>query len=457
MEYTLPVTIVERADAQSIIEIFERINSYGRRLSEQEQRQAGLTSNFAQVVRKLSCEIRGDVSEENVPLSLMPEVSVEGVKAVHGFGIKAENTFWSKQGVLHFSSLRDSLDEQVVSDIVACILNKEPVQRSKAQLDSIYNPDSRDYLKFDDLLSKYGEADLTRDFLAVFDRIQLACDCIPAGNLQSVISKGAHHNEISTIFAAVFMAFYELMINRNMEVFNYPGLIEGLSNISLATQRKAIDPVHRRANINNLKGSIQDYFVETDVKDIPLGKPLIYTFQNSLKRSRIELPHYEFKQGFVGLGQNRKFMPAIMEKVIQTICAMANIEPDRDSFIYIGVVDTASDAARIAALDAIQPAVYEGRHIVGIGREASLLQMTLDDYVMKIKDQIVASKITEKLKQDVARKIDCFVYEGYDVLRIVVPGQRAVSFVGNECFIRQGSSTISVPIQAIPDIARNFN
>jgi len=123
-EYTLPVTVVERADGKSVIEIFERINSYGRRLSEQEQRQAGLSSDFSRLVRQLSSEIRADVSEENVPLSLMPEISVQGVKTVHGYGISAEHTFWSKQGILHFSSLRDSLDEQMVADIVACILRQ---------------------------------------------------------------------------------------------------------------------------------------------------------------------------------------------------------------------------------------------------------------------------------------------------------------------------------------------
>ena len=137
-EYVLPVTVVEKADATSIIQIFERINSYGRRLSEQEQRQAGLTSKFSQLVRAIACEIRGDVSEENVPLSLMPEISVQGVKTVHGYGIGAESTFWSKEGILHFTSLRDSLDEQTIADILACILKKEPIQRSRLALDRIY-------------------------------------------------------------------------------------------------------------------------------------------------------------------------------------------------------------------------------------------------------------------------------------------------------------------------------
>ncbi len=133
-EYVLPVTVVERADATSIIQIFERINSYGRRLSEQEQRQAGLTSKFSQLVRAIACEIRGDVSEENVPLSLMPEISVQGVKTVHGYGIGAESTFWSKEGILHFTSLRDSLDEQTIADILACIRIASPEMIREAEM-----------------------------------------------------------------------------------------------------------------------------------------------------------------------------------------------------------------------------------------------------------------------------------------------------------------------------------
>lgn len=455
-EYTVPVTTVERADGKSVIEIFERINSYGRRLSEQEQRQAGLSSDFSRIVRQLSCEIRGDVSEENVPLSLMPEISVQGVRTVHGYGISAESTFWSKQGVLHFSSLRDSLDEQMVADIVACILNKEPIQRSRAALDKIYTPNSKECSKFDSLLSTYGEDDLKRDFLAVFDRIQLTCENISEGTLQSLISGGRHHNEISTIFAALFMAFYELVIARRMEVHDYSRLVSALATLQVATQRQAIDPTVRRANINSIKGAIHDAFAEADVRDIPLGKPLVYTFENSLRRSRIELPHYEFKQGLLSLGDGREFQAKGVEDIVETICGMANIEPSRDSYIYVGVADKAADAKRISTLDSLSPVQFEGRFIVGVGREAKMQNISLDTFVMRLKDRIASSGLSEHLRQDVLSKLDCFVYHGFDVVRIVVPGQRQISFLEDKCFSRQGSSTIRVPVQAIPDIARRF-
>ena len=255
-EYVLPVTEVERANDDAIIQIFERINWYGRRLSEQEQRQAGLTSKFSQLVRALSCEIRGDVSEPIVPLSLMPEISVQGVRTVHGYGISAENTFWSREGILHFSSLRDSLDEQTIADILACILNEGPIQRSRIALDRIYNPDHKDFKRYDILLSKYGEDDLRRNFLIVFDRIQITCNNIEQGTLQSLISNGQHHNEVSTIFAALFLAFYELIIRRGMDVHDYSKLVRSLAHLLVTTQRKAIEPDKRRANINSIKGSI---------------------------------------------------------------------------------------------------------------------------------------------------------------------------------------------------------
>lgn len=455
-EYVLPVTIVERADGVDIIKIFERINSYGRRLSEQEQRQAGLTSRFSQLVRAISCEIRGDVSEENVPLALMPEISVQGVKTVHGYGISAETTFWSREGVLHFSSLRDSLDEQTAADILACILNKDPIQRSRAALDRIYRPGTKDFVKFESLLSSYGEDDLRRDFLTVFDRIQLTCDNITNGNLQSLISGGEHHNEVSTIFAAMFLAYYELIISRGMDVHDYGRLVGGLGHLQVTTQRKAIEPAKRRANINSIKGSIQDAFAEDDVRDIPLGKPLVFTFENSLRRSRVELPHYEFKQGLLSLNSGRAFSPNTLDDIVQTICGMANIEPARDSFVYVGVTDKGSDAKRVKDLDGVIPIEFEGRKIVGIGREAKISSLSLDAYVMKIKDKIATSGLSEKLRHDTLSKLDCFVYHNLDVLRIVVPGQSAMSFLGDQCFERQGASTVKVPVQSIQHIARRF-
>jgi hypothetical protein len=107
-------------------------------------------------------------------------------------------------------------------------------------------------------------------------------------------------------------------------------------------------------------------------------------------------------------------------------------------------------------LDGITAAEFEGRFIVGVGREAKIRGISLDEFVMNLKNKIATSGLSDHLRLDVLSKLDCFAYHGLDVVRIVVPGQEQISFLKDKCFSRQGSSTISVPIQAIPDIVRRF-
>ena len=51
----------------------------------------------------------------------MPEISVDSAKEPHSYGIKAENTFWCRQGILSVKQLKESEDEQILADIAASI------------------------------------------------------------------------------------------------------------------------------------------------------------------------------------------------------------------------------------------------------------------------------------------------------------------------------------------------
>ena len=62
LDYQLAVTIFQAFDDEQITEIFGRINSSGRQLSNQERRQAGVVNTFGELVRKISTELRGDAS-----------------------------------------------------------------------------------------------------------------------------------------------------------------------------------------------------------------------------------------------------------------------------------------------------------------------------------------------------------------------------------------------------------
>jgi hypothetical protein len=89
----------------------------------------------------------------------------------------------------------------------------------------------------------------------------------------------------------------------------------------------------------------------------------------------------------------------------------------------------------------IEPMKFEHVSIVGVAREAKQLGLELDKYMRKIEDGIRRSALTEPLKTQVLSALDVVAYKGLDVVRIRVPKQGQASFLGDDCFIRVGSST----------------
>ncbi len=64
--YSIPFSIYEFTDGSTVDEVFRRINSGGRKLSRQELRAAGALGHFATAVRRISMQVRGDVSHSDM-------------------------------------------------------------------------------------------------------------------------------------------------------------------------------------------------------------------------------------------------------------------------------------------------------------------------------------------------------------------------------------------------------
>jgi uncharacterized protein with ParB-like and HNH nuclease domain len=79
-EYQLAVTVFPIEDDSSVTDIFGRINSGGRQLSNQEKRQAGVDNALSNFVRKVSSKMRKDITDDIIELSNMPSISIDGVK-----------------------------------------------------------------------------------------------------------------------------------------------------------------------------------------------------------------------------------------------------------------------------------------------------------------------------------------------------------------------------------------
>ena len=178
--------------------------------------------------------------------------------------------------------------------------------------------------------------------------------------------------------------------------------------------------------------------------------------ENAIRRSRIESSPYEFKQGVVRLDVDRTDDPTIFSVIVETLCGIANVGPDADGNLFLGVADKKADSDRIIQLDAVAPILLSDHYVVGIDREARLRGRSLDQYVQKVVAEIQASALCEPLKTHVLGGIDTITLQGLTVLRILVPRQKALSFVGDRAFLRQGSSTIELTGQQLVAASKRF-
>jgi hypothetical protein len=460
LDYVLAVTQFTVNEASDVTDIFGRINSGGKQLSPQEQRQAGVTSVFARMVRRLCSELRGDVSEEIVNLAEMPLVSIDAPTLRLGYGVHAENTFWCKQGVLRTRELRDSDDEQFVADVAASILLEEPFNASRERFDEAYDETTTLHSDLESRLIAYDERRLSREIKTVFSVVVEtieACDSNPNA-FRKVVNPKAGGNPVRTPFFAVVMAFHGLVIRQKKQPINPHAIMNAISGLAskLETASHHVKKEDRQKNINVVIGLIQEFFSHREPPLLGHGPGLAVDFENSLRRSRIETPRYEFKQGLLRLNGERRLDDSVVDRIVQTACGIANLGPKSSGYIFLGVADKESDASRIRELDGVAVVQVDRTWVVGIDREAKLLEISVEQYVRKLVAGIRRREISEGLRQGLLGGIDTVVYRNLSVIRISVPSQSALSWIGDKTFTREGSETIEASGRMIEVLTSRF-
>jgi hypothetical protein len=129
---------------------------------------------------------------------------------------------------------------------------------------------------------------------------------------------------------------------------------------------------------------------------------------------------------------------------VETACAIANVGPDSDGYIYLGVADKQQDAELVRQIDSIEPVIIGQRFVVGIAREAKHLGENIDKYVERLMGAFSSSALSEPLKTQLLARVDVIEYRGLTVIRLTLPKQSAISFVGNQAFVREASKTVNV-------------
>jgi len=461
LDYQLAVTIFPLSDESNVTNIFGRINSGGKQLSPQEQRQAGVVTPFANFVRILSAELRGDPSEDIINLADMPLISIEGPTFHLGYGISAENTFWCKQGILRAKELRDSLDEQIVADLTISILLNEPFALSRENLDEAYSVSSPLHTDLNNRLSSYPADQLAKEIKTTFSCLRETIESFDSSpnTFRRIVNPKAGGNPVRTPFYAVFLAFFELIIRQQKEPADHKSIMDSIANIApkLAPTSHHVRTEDRKKNIDLTMGLIQKHFVYTEPPLLSHGPGLALDFENSIRRSKIETARYEFKQGLLRLSDDRAIEHKLFNRLAEISCSMANIGPHSCGFIFIGVADKKEDAERINELDSASLLKINDVFVVGVERETKILGLSIEEYVRMLVDELRKTHLSDPLKSDLLSHIDVIEYRGRTVIRLTIPPQKEMAWVGDKTFVREHSNTIEATAKQIAQISKSFS
>ncbi|MWC00018.1 GmrSD restriction endonuclease domain-containing protein [Agromyces seonyuensis] len=459
LDYTLAVSVMRGATEDEIDDVFGRINTYGHQLSDQERRQAGVQDALSETVRTLGCSLRGDESSDMLDLSAMPSISIDLPKTKHGYQVRADEVFWVAEGILRSTDLRDSMDEQCIADILACVAGGKLIPRSKEALDAVYQSGDPENARLTAALETYGTDAISDEIKYCIDEILKVTHAGTHKKLRSIVFSKKTNNAFAALFATIVIAFHEVLIGGKNKISNYAGVKTAITKLDgrIDTGRGSTSPEERRKNVDAVKGLLSSHVVTSSLKEV-YSNHSVTDIDSTIRRSEIEHSSYELKQGILRLSNDRSIDENVFDKVIHTICAIANNGPQIDGTVIIGVADKAADVRRIIELDAVTPRLVGKRSVVGVRREATALNESTEIYFARWKSAIKNSELSSPLREDVLSKLSYHDYFGLGIIVVSVPKQTEVSYVGADIYIRSGDDTeIAADGKAIASVLKRFH
>ncbi|NBJ32271.1 DUF262 domain-containing protein [Serratia fonticola] len=451
-----------------IDEVFRRINSNGKTLSRQEIRSAGSVSNFSEVVRKISTLIRGDTTHsDTISLGKVHHISIcnDGLD----YGVSIDNHFYVRNHILTRRSIRESADEELVANIIAYTLLDEKPTSGSSSLDSFYGiHDTPHTIELREALERNIQAKnadvIIRKYTYVYDSLEELFSEEQDNFNRHILGDDSTSQECPRYYQAVFLAFYELMINDNMIIKDREGLLGKLKNIGKSagiinvTDGGRWAARARQDSVENLKALILRYFEVSG--DGYINHNFITEINELLMNSKTEQPNYDFKQGVVKLSGDNRVDDECVKQIISTCVGINNISSSSTGYILVGVSENEGTARRVKELFGCESVAVNGFYVSGIDGEAGALNKTIDDYLMMIKGKIEASDVDESLKQQVLKDIQICSYYGKHVLKITIRSTGSICTYDEKYFIRQGSSTRDInplDMEAVKALFGNYH
>ena len=459
LDYPLALSVMRKATDAEINDVFDRINTYGHRLSDQERRQAGVQNDLSDMVRLVACSLRGDESSNTLVLRAMPSISIDLPKTKHGYEIQADEVFWVAQGILKSTDLRDSMDEQCIADVAACIVSPVLIERSKDALDKIYTANSVESNQVLAAVEVYGTERFAHEFKYCVDEILKICHVHPVAKLRTIVFETSTTNAFPSFFAVIIIAVHELVFKEHRKISDYAAVRKAITNLNgrISTGRQSTSSDERRISVNTIKTLIDPHCVDMGAERPVFGGHATADIDAVIRRSEIELSNYELKQGMLSLADDRHIDENLIQKVVKTICAIANNGAGQIGKLILGVTDKVADSERVLKLDGVQAVKVARRHIVGVAREAKQLGISVEDYYARWKSYISDSDLSEPLKTSVLSNIDYNTYFGLGVIVITIPPQKELSYYGGDVYWRDGDETkLAEDARRVASLAKRF-
>jgi hypothetical protein len=459
IEYEVPVSVFHAQSENDVTDVFRRINSGGRHLSPQEARQAGVVGGLPDLVRRMAAEIRGDGTSDTLQLQQMPEISIDAPRSKLGYGITAADTFWIKLGVLNAKQLRESIDEELLADLVISVLDGKAFPASKEAFDHVYSTEGTRLRDLESKLVSHGGERLRSEFLSVFSLIE---ENLPkeTNAFRTVVRGASSNNPCKTEFIAAFHACYRLIVQRSLSPESRESFTRALRGLSESLTKQANHQTtdNREDNIRIACAKLEAAMVAREPPALTHGPALYKDLENSLRRSAIETPRYECKQGLLSLGHDRALSKDMLDAFPRTLAAIANLGPSNEAsgYLFFGVADSEQDAKRVAELDKIVPQTLSRRHVVGLDREAKILGESLEALVSRIAAAVQRALLPEAFKTAVLQGIDTCDYRGMHIVRITVPNVSEPVYFADKLYIRENSSTKEVVGAGQTEVVRRF-
>lgn len=452
VSYELPYSIYDENNPDIIDEVFRRINSNGKHLSRQEIRQAGVVTDFAQLVRSISTRIRGDVSHDDfLLLSQMQGISITK-ESNHG-GIDPDSVFWVKENIITKEDLRQSVDEEQVADLLGAMLI-DPIPPSNVSvLDEYYGYKGSDtgsrYLKIEESLAAVSAEKLSEQFFYVFDEIKRIFRNRPKTIIGHMVSSRTYKGP--RYFQILFLTLFNLLIKQEKKVIDYDALYDALDSISARTLNISAGggwwtQQEKMELIASTSGVLAKHFIDRGESD-----PMLYSYANELetilKQSFTENTQYDFKQGIHTLDTGKR-NDSLIRKIFKTLTTMANTGKGATGYVLLGVADNFEDAEAIRERYKTDSVMVGSFYVTGVNGEVDEYYESYDAYLMTIKNALDTMPISEHYKRQLGSKMRMVNYHGKAVVILRITCDNGAVVFDNAFYTRSGPSNDPVPVSA---------